>query len=193
MNRTDDELIEILRQYPRESQVYQQAMNDLLEKYKDMVRRKARAYYLAGGDYEDLIQEGMIGLYNAALNYQKDRGTSFATFAGLCVERKISSAVKASLREKQKILTQAVPIDEMTDLPETLSPEQLISQQDRERELKSRLEETLSPLEKKVFSLFMNGLTYTEIACRLGISRKSADNAMQRIKRKASQLEAFDG
>lgn len=203
MNDTDEELIARMHQAGRESREYQQCLTKLAQRYKKMVSRKARTYYLTGGDYEDLIEEGMIGLYQAANDYDPSRGSSFQTFASLCIDRHLKSVIKASLREKNRILNNAVSYDQVQkgkdgtvqDLKETISdhgdnsPETIVTRREEHSEMIGKLEQRLSPLEKKVFARYLEGYPYTQIAEDLGLTDKSVDNAIQRIKQKASRLE----
>ncbi len=173
----------------------------LIIKYKPMVRKKARGYFLPGADMEDLIQEGMIGLYKAIRDYRPDYGVSFEFFAELCTVRQIQSAVRSSLREKNKALNQALSYDEevsmrdgeayeRTDLLEdqtNINPEEILMAKEEGDILFSSLEKELSPLEKKVLAAYRDHLDYQEAAKELSISPKAADNALQRIRRKAKK------
>lgn len=178
----------------------EQAEEHLIERYKDMVRSRARAYFLIGADSEDVIQEGMIGLYKAITNFDAESGIPFAAFAELCVTRQIQTAVKASLRLKHTPLNQYVsfstPISESEDkevcLMDTLqaadntNPETRLLEQEGMEELMSRVRGELSALEGEVLELFLSGMDYRAIANMLGKSPKSIDNALQRIKKKVS-------
>ncbi|MBO6159597.1 MAG: sigma-70 family RNA polymerase sigma factor [Firmicutes bacterium] len=198
---SDEELIGYIRQEEADSASYTKALSLLMDRYKDRVRLHARAYYLVGGDPEDLVQEGMIGLYKAIIGFQPGKG-SFSSFASLCIERQIQSAVRMSRRDKQSFLNQAKSYFELiTDEeggqsqlletipdPDTLSPEQMVVSQFQSRAILERTRQELSPLEKKVLDLYLKGISYREIASTLEIPPKSADNAIQRIRRKITKV-----
>lgn len=201
VNCSDEELIEAIRHNEAHSSTYTQALSVLMERYKDPVRLHARAYFLVGGDPEDLVQEGMIGLYKAIIGFHPEKG-SFSSFASLCIERQIQSAVRMSRRDKQTILNQAksyyeVITDEeggesqlLETIPDplSLSPEQMVVGQFQSRAIQEKVHQELSPLEKKVLDLYLKGISYREIASSLDISPKSADNALQRIRRKITLI-----
>ena len=191
---TDEELISMSRDGDQE------AMEKLLEKYKGMVLGKARSMYILGGDSEDLIQEGMLGLFKAVRDYDSGRDASFRTFAQLCVTRQLYTAVKASARKKHLPLNSAVSLssprreengdeseEELLDLlaadPSSNPEEYLIGQEESWR-LEEMIEKELSPLEKQVLELHLTGMGYVEIAHVLNRDEKSTDNALQRIRAK---------
>ena len=173
----DDELIRRLRDGDGS------VMDYLMEKYKDLVRRKARLMYLPGADQEDLIQEGMIGLFKAVRDYEKDRDASFSTFADLCISRQIYTAVEAGARKKHAPLNHYVSLSQPEDLWEK-SPEELVIDQENTRLLEETIEQELTPLEKQVMDLHLTGMGYREIAKVLGRDGKSTDNALQRSRGK---------
>ena len=186
---TDEELIEKLR--AGESGV----MDFLLEKYKYLVRKKANAVFLLGGDTDDLVQEGMIGLFKAVRDYEKDRDASFSTFADLCISRQIYTAVEAGARKKHAPLNHYVSLSQPEDRdedkqayePEDVwekSPEELVIDQENTRLLEETIEQELTPLEKQVMDLHLTGMGYREIAKVLGRDGKSTDNALQRSRGK---------
>ena len=173
----------------------------LLEKYKNLVRKKARALYLIGGDNDDLIQEGMIGLYKAVRDFQKEKESSFVRFASLCIERQLYNAVKGANRLKNTPLncyiSLDVPVggDEITGetgqtLGETLersdisNPEDILIDRERVGKIEEYMREYLSCFEQSVVNLYIYGMDYQQIADRLGKTPKSIDNALQRIKKK---------
>ncbi len=173
-----------------------QALAYLLNKYKNFVRSKARSYFLIGADHEDIVQEGMIGLYKAIRDYQSSRLSSFHSFAELCVKRQIITAIKAATRQKHVPLNSYVSLnkplyDEESDRTlldviegRVTNPEDLyISQEDLAR-IQKQISEVLSDLERQVLDAFMDGKSYQEIAELLGRHVKSIDNALQRVKRK---------
>ena len=164
----DDELIRRLRDGD------DSVMDYLMEKYKDLVRRKARLMYLPGADQEDLIQEGMIGLFKAVRDYEKDRDASFSTFADLCISRQIYTAVEAGARKKHAPLNHYVSLSQPEDRdedkqayePEDVwekSPEELVIDQENTRLLEETIEQELTPLEKQVMDLHLTGMGYREI------------------------------
>ena len=170
----------------------------LLKKYKDFVRSKARAYFLVGGDSDDLIQEGMIGLYNAIGHYDESMASSFMTYAAICINNKLISAVSADGRQKNAPLNGYVSIySSITDetgeeaslsdvLPDTenINPEVIILNEEQEKLTINRLLGKLSALEKEILSYYMEGMSYSEIAKLIGKTEKSVDNAIQRIRLK---------
>ena len=173
-----------------------QALAYLLNKYKNFVRSKARSYFLIGADHEDIVQEGMIGLYKAIRDFQPSRLASFRSFAELCVKRQIITAIKAATRQKHVPLNSYVSLnkplyDEESDRTlldviegRVTNPEELyISQEDLAR-IQTQISEVLSDLERQVLDAFMDGKSYQEIAELLGRHVKSIDNALQRVKRK---------
>ncbi|MCR5293804.1 MAG: sigma-70 family RNA polymerase sigma factor [Lachnospiraceae bacterium] len=163
----------------------------LFERYKAMIKNRASRYYLAGGDYEDLIQEGAIGFLKAVRNYdgEKHQETSFGTFAFLCIERQILRAIEAAGRDKNRILNESIPIHEERDEKFAAGddPECLILEKEFRKETMARLRGSLSRLELLVFDLYLKGRDYREIARELDKSPKSIDNAIQRIRQKAKK------
>ncbi|MCI6005946.1 MAG: RNA polymerase sporulation sigma factor SigH [Blautia sp.] len=179
----DEELIERLRDGEREISDY------LMEKYKDFVRRRANAMYLIGGEKDDLIQEGMIGLFKAVRDYQPDRESSFQTFAGICVDRQIYSAVQGSNRQKHLPLNSYVSLsaeDDENAIGEQWAdnPESIVIDRENVRILEEEIKKMLSPLENEVLAYYLDGYTYTQIGEIMGKSPKSMDNALQRIRTK---------
>ena len=175
----------------------------LMEKYKDLVRNKARSMYILGADNDDLIQEGMIGLFKAVRDYDAGRDASFYTFAELCISRQIYTAVQASRRLKHIPLNNYIslygnssddPNDEEKHLIDALSgeaaksPEDLIIDRENVDSLEQRIEESLSPFEKQVLDLYITGMSYVQIARVLGKDEKSTDNALSRLKAKIKKI-----
>lgn len=186
---TDEQLIEKLRGGE------DGLMDFILDKYKPLVRKKANAMYLIGGDTDDLIQEGMIGLFKAIRDYDAAKEASFFHFAELCIARQIYSAVEASNRKKHVPLNTYVSFysqtgEEGKSLAETLTandrdnPEQMIIAQENLRMFWEKLKERLSPMEREVLDEYLSGLNYQQIAEKMGKSPKAIDNALQRIKGK---------
>ena len=181
----------------------QEIMDYLMVKYKSMVRKKARAMYLLGGENEDLIQEGMIGLIKAVRDFDVTQKTSFSSFAELCVSRQMYSAIEASNRKKHLPLNSYVSLYEDSELVgegrslpliDTIEsskendPEVLYFGKEYTEAFAEQLKELLSPLENHVLYLHLMGTDYRTIAELLGKSPKSVDNALQRIKTKAQKI-----
>ncbi|HJA81985.1 MAG TPA: sigma-70 family RNA polymerase sigma factor [Candidatus Mediterraneibacter intestinipullorum] len=194
---TDEQLIEKLRTGERE------IMDHIMVKYKSMVRKKARAMYLLGGENEDLIQEGMIGLIKAVRDYDRSQGASFSSFAELCVSRQMYSAIEASKRKKHFPLNTYVSLYEESEvekdgrtmpLIDTIEPEQendpeaLYFGKEYTEAFVEQLKDNLSALENHVLYLHLMGTDYRKIAELLDKSPKSIDNALQRIKNKAEKM-----
>lgn len=194
---TDEQLIGVLRGGDTG------VMDYIMDKYKTMVRRKARAMFLLGGENEDLIQEGMIGLIKAVRDYDPDMGNSFSSFAELCVSRQMYSAIEASKRKKHLPLNYYISLYEESEshqdgnkmqLIDTIEPEQendpeaLYFGKEYTEAFVERLKEMLSPLENHVLYLHLMGTDYRKIAELLEKSPKSIDNALQRIRSKAEKM-----
>ena len=164
------------------------AMDHLLTKYKPLVLKLCRQRFLAGGDKEDLIQEGMIGLYKAVRDFSDDYETHFPTFAALCIDRQILRAIESSLREKNRPLNSSVLLDQGEwELSESLSgesPESIVIEKSAVEDKVALLRAKLSPMERKVLDLYLEGHSLREIADILGKSPKSVDNAFQRMRKK---------
>ncbi len=168
----------------------------LLNKYKNFVRSKARSYFLIGADHEDIVQEGMIGLYKSIRDFQASRLASFRSFAELCVKRQIITAIKAATRQKHVPLNSYVSLnkplyDEESDRTlldviegRVTNPEELYISKEDLKNIHAQMDQLLSDLERQVLELFMDGKSYQEIAETLGRHVKSIDNALQRVKRK---------
>ena len=174
----------------------------LVMRYTRLVRVCARPYFLAGGDSEDLIQEGMMGLLAAMREYRQDRGGSFRTFAETCIRNRLLSAIKTATRDKHAPLNHSVSFEASSfDLdtdyvafsPQSNQgdPEALLISREDYRERTDRLKDHLSGLEAEILGLYLNGLSFSEIAVRTNRSPKSVDNAVQRIRRKVVQLFPF--
>ncbi len=174
-------------------------MDYIMEKYKGLVRSKAKSMYLLGADSDDLIQEGMIGLFKAVRDYDAGRDASFFTFADLCISRQMYTAVQASARKKHAPLNRYISLSTGEEgemdrdekrTPLTLpdvwekSPEELVIDRENVELLEKTIEKELSPFEKQVLDLYLTGMGYAQIAKVLGRDEKSTDNALQRIKGK---------
>lgn len=173
-------------------------MDYLLEKYKNLVRKKANALFLLGGDSEDLIQEGMIGLFKAIRDYDEQEG-SFYSFAELCVNRQLYTAIEAAARKKHRPLNSYVSLsDEGTEeegasfpgvlAANDLNPEQMVIDRESMEDALERIRASLSRMEEKVFTYYLEGMNYRQIAAKMGKSEKSVDNSLQRIKQKTQKL-----
>ena len=165
----------------------------LLEKYKPLVRSRAASRYLRGGDLDDLIQEGMIGLYKAIRDYDPKNEThaSFYTFASICIDRQLLKAIEASGRQKRKTLDEAVSLtdDEWESYPDSETiPENIVLEKEFADELLQRIHKSLSRMEKVVLDLRIRGYDYREIASILNRTPKQIDNALQRIRKKIGKL-----
>ena len=178
----------------------EEAVTDyIMNKYKNLVRKKARSMYILGADSDDLIQEGMIGLFKAVRDYDSGRDASFATFADLCVSRQMYTAVQASRRQKHIPLNTYIslngsaggePEGEEEELINRLaaqfgqSPEEVVIDKENVDQLEKTIEKELSSFEKQVLDLYLTGMGYQQIAKVLGKDDKSTDNALQRLKNK---------
>lgn len=197
---TDEELIDRLRDGESDITDY------LMDKYKNLVKSKAKAMFILGADNEDLIQEGMIGLFKAVRDYDSGRDASFQTFAQLCISRQMYTAVQASGRKKHAPLNYYISLyaekldtdgkeiagDLLENIPsesaQGRNPEEMLIDKENERDLEVAVESELSPFEKQVLDLCLIGMSYTEIAKVLGREQKATDNAIQRIKGKIRKI-----
>lgn len=189
---TDEQLIKKLRD--GDSKI----IDYLMEKYKNLVRKEANAMYLLGGETDDLIQEGMIGLFKAVQDYDVGQESSFFSFAKLCITRQMYSAIEASKRKKHGPLNSYISFyeknGEQSSLLETIeageesNPEKLLVSQEYVQILQSKLKENLSDLENRVLYLHLLGTDYKTIAKLLDRSPKTIDNALQRIKSKTEKI-----
>ena len=175
-----------------------QATEELLSRYAGLVRGRARGFFLVGGETEDLIQEGMIGLYKAVRDYSADKGTSFFTFANMCVRRQMLSAENMSNWKKHQPLNSAVSfysggdgedvmLIDTLEADELSKPESLMMYRYNIDDMNKKIEGRLSVYEKKVLAEYLTGDSYDAIAARLGKPEKSIDNAIQRIRKKLDQ------
>ena len=186
---TDEQLIQRLRAGD------EGVMDFILDKYKPLVRKKANAMYLIGGETDDLIQEGMIGLFKAIRDFNEEKEASFYQFAQLCITRQLYRVIEASNRKKQVPLNTYVSFYEKADdgstpLADTLSsgkisdPEQLFIDQETEKTLLEELRGRLSKMENQVLDYYLSGFNYKQIAQKMQKSPKAIDNALQRIRAK---------
>lgn len=178
----DEELLTLIREGEED------CMDILIERYKRQVRNQARALYLIGGDSDDLIQEGMLGLFKAIRDYSPEKSASFEAFARLCISRQLYSAVQAAGRMKHAPLNTYVELSEQLerqeDRPKGKSPEELLIDRENTQGMQEQIERLLSPMEQEILRSYIEGESYTEIAKRMGKKAKSIDNALQRIRRK---------
>lgn len=193
----DEELIEVYKKgYPRAAEV-------LVQRYKNFVRSNVRTNFFVGADREDLIQEGMIGLFKAISDYDRTRKASFRSFASICIKGQISTALKTATRQKHMVLNTSVSLDrpmfdedddrttfmDLLKLEPSQGPEELLIRQEKMKMMEKRLKTVLSKLESSVLKLYIEGQSYYEISKILKRPEKSIDNALQRIKRKLEGLQ----
>lgn len=198
-DKTDAEIIDMMQAGDKK------AVDFLMEKYKYLVRQKARTLFLMGGDRDDLIQEGMIGLYKAIRDYKSNKETSFRVFADLCVSRQMYNAIKASNRKKNSPLNNYVsfytplygenqdnedrfPLVDFLLQNKMQTPEEMVIDKERSSMLQYELGKRLSEFEQEVLGLYLRGIGYIQIAEQLDKEPKSIDNALQRIKTKLNQI-----
>lgn len=188
---TDEELLKI----PNAKQD-SRIIEYLMVKYKPLVLSKTRMLFLSGGEHDDLIQEGMVGLFKAVRDYRSDAAASFATFAGLCVERNIYQAIEKAQRLKNRPLNEAMSMSEMEDQASHkdmhLDPADIMIGQETAGVLRKRISGCLSCFENQVLDYFLEGKDYREIAALMERTPKSIDNALQRIRGKVRQLLASE-
>ncbi|AOS99250.1 RNA polymerase factor sigma-70 [Exiguobacterium indicum] len=196
---TDEALVEQAKEFDNSD-----ALEFLIERYRNFVRAKARSYFLIGADREDIIQEGMIGLYKAVRDYRTDKLASFKGFAELCITRQMITAIKTATRQKHIPLNSYISLDKpiyddesertLLDIITSTAPSDpqiLIINREEYADIESKMDEILSDLERKVLALYLDGRTYQEISDDLDRHVKSIDNALQRVKRKLERyLEA---
>jgi len=188
---SDEEVVDLVRENDAEALEY------LINKYKNFVRAKARSYFLIGADREDIVQEGMIGLYKSIRDFRGDKLTSFKAFAELCITRQIITAIKTATRQKHIPLNSYVSLDKPIydeDSDRTLldvicgtkvtDPEELFINREEFDDIEGKMSEILSDLERQVLMLYLDGRSYQQIAEELKRHVKSIDNALQRVKRK---------
>ncbi|TXL61035.1 RNA polymerase sporulation sigma factor SigH [Cerasibacillus terrae] len=192
---TDEEIIMLIHQGSG------QALDYLIHKYKNFVRAKSRAYFLIGADREDIIQEGMIGLYKAIRDYDGKKLASFRGFAELCITRQMITAIKSATRKKHTPLNSSISLDKpiydeesertLLDIiagQAATDPQDLLVKREKQGYVQLKIMESLSDLERKVLHLYLDGKTYEEISVELKRHVKSIDNALQRVKRKLEQF-----
>jgi RNA polymerase sporulation-specific sigma factor len=187
----DEKIVELVHQGNSD------ALDFLIHKYRLFVRAKARSYFLIGADREDIVQEGMIGLFKAVRDYKDDKSSSFKAFAELCITRQIITAIKTATRQKHIPLNSYVSLDkpvfdeesdrtllDMLTSNQSMDPEELVINQEEFNHIEIKMSELLSDLEREVLALYLDGQSYQEISGELNRHVKSIDNALQRVKRK---------
>ncbi len=192
VNKSDESLVQSIKNGDTS------ALNYLLAKYQPLVNRKVSKYFMIGAEKEDIFQEGMIGLYKAIKSYEGDKQNSFKSFANLCIERQLITAIKTSNRQKHMPLnsylslnTSAYEDDEDTELMEIFNsnlvedPLDTITKQEYYKTVENTIDQSLSSFEKQVLNSYIQGESYIDIADKLGAPVKSIDNAIQRIRKKA--------
>ena len=183
---TDEELIRRMRDGEAGIADY------LVDKYKYLVRQKARVLYLAGGDQEDLIQEGMLGLFKAVQSYQEGREAAFSTFAALCIDRQLYSAINMSKRQKHQPLNSFVSLSEPVSeqelrLIDEETPEEILINRENLDRMHEKIRKALSPFEYEVLEFYLKGYGYQQIAQKMEKAPKAIDNALQRIRNKVRE------
>ena len=194
-NIEDEKLIKLIKENNDTD-----ALNYLLDKYTDLVNMKVSKYFIVGAEKEDIVQEGLIGLFKAVKNFDKTKLSSFKTFANLCVERQLQTAIKSSTRQKHMPLNSYLSLNtsayeddndmtvmEMLDLNTSEDPLDTITKKEYYKFVENRIEKTLSDFEKQVLHRYANGESYVEIAKKLNSPVKSVDNAIQRIRKIATK------
>lgn len=198
----DEELVALAKNGDAEAE------RAIIERFMPAIRRKAREFFILGGENADLVQEGSIGLYNAMRDYNGERGASFHAYAEVCITNRIKAAITRASRNKHSPLNTSIsldmPLGDEGDASETLvdrlkaasseSPDEVLIWRERERTLVSGIREKLTEFEKQVLSLYLDGYSYGQIAAKTGRTVKAADNAIQRIKKKVrSIIETQEG
>lgn len=197
--KTDEELTEDAKNGDKE------ALDYLLKKYKDLVDVKVSKFFIVGAEREDIVQEGMIGLYKAIKNYNKEKESSFKSFANMCIERQLITAIKTSNRQKHIPLNSSISLnatayDDDSDVElldklnsQTLEdPLETITKKEYYKDIETKIDESLSDFEKQVLKRYARGESYTYIAEKLDAPVKSVDNAIQRIRKKANKNITID-
>ena len=182
---SDEKLIELMKNGQEEDDIVEY----LMTKYKPLVRKKARAMYLVGGETDDLIQEGMLGLFKALRDFNPQKEVSFASFARLCIERQLYNAIQSSNRQKHQPLNTYVSLSDEEFASElrqisVQNPEAIIIDQENAAGIEKKIQNTLSRFENQVLKMYLEGADYIQIAERLDRPAKSIDNALRRIRQK---------
>ncbi len=193
---TDEKVIEVIQSGDN------MALNYLMNKYNDLVNMKASKFFMAGAERDDIIQEGMIGLYKATKSFKAEKQNSFKTFANLCIERQLITALKTSNRQKNIPLNSAfslnsaayeenddVPVLDILDTKTVEDPAEMLTQKEYYRSIQNKINESLSDFESQVLHYYKQGKSYATIAEKLGTKVKSVDTAIQRIRKKANKIK----
>lgn len=194
IQKKDEELITLAKAGDKD------ALECLLKKYKDLVDMKVSKYFIIGAEREDIVQEGMIGLYKAVKNFNEEKENSFKSFANLCIERQLITAIKTSNRQKHIPLNSSISLNsnaydnegdaelmEMLDTNTAEDPLDTITKKEYYKTIETRIDENLSDFEKQVLTRYARGESYVNIAKKLEAPVKSIDNAIQRIRKKANK------
>ncbi len=194
INKTDEELAEIAKNGDKDALEY------LLKRYKDLVDMKVSKYFIIGAEREDIVQEGMIGLYKAVKSFNSERESSFRSFANMCIERQLITAIKTSNRQKHIPLNSSISLNanayddesdtellEKLDMQVLEDPLDTITKKEYYKTIETRIDENLSDFEKQVLTRYARGESYVNIAKKLEAPVKSVDNAIQRIRKKANK------
>ena len=192
VNKTDEEIVELAKQGDNE------ALEFIMEKYKELVNMKVSKYFIVGAEKEDIVQEGMIGLYKSVRNFNQEKQNSFKSFANLCIERQLITAIKTSNRQKHTPLNSYVSLStsaydegddttiiEVLDTNTIEDPLDTIMKKEYYKLIENKMNETLSDFEKQVLHRYAKGESYVKISEQLDAPIKSIDNAIQRIRKKA--------
>ena len=195
-NMPDEQIIEVIQAGDNT------ALNYLMNKYHDLVNMKASKFFMVGAERDDIIQEGLIGLYKATKAFNVDKQNSFKTFANLCIERQLITALKTSNRQKNIPLNSAfslnsaayeenedVPVIDILETKTVEDPLEVITKQEYYHSIENRINESLSEFEKKVLHYYKQGKSYADIAKKLDTKVKSVDTAIQRIRKKANKIK----
>lgn len=186
--QTDKQLLELINKGDSV------ALSVLLVRYKTMVNAIARPYFLIGGEYEDLVQEGMIGLYKAVISYNDFENTAFSSYAYSCIKSKILDVIKTANRDRHKALNNCIPIslyNESTSSTLANSAEEVAIQNDINSNILSKIQQVLNKQEQTLFFAYLEGKSYQELAAEFNKSYKAIDNALQKIKKKIKKVK-FD-
>lgn len=181
-------------QLAAEAKVSSAALEALVLRHTRLVRSCARPLFLSGGDHEDLVQEGMIGLLSAIRSFEPQKGASFQAYAAICIRSRMISAIRAAASQKHAPLNESIPYHSLSfasvigESPES-DPEERLLLRERFDEFMQSLQQQLSATERRVLSLYLEGLSYSEISQRLGKPSKSVDNAIRRIRAKAARIQ----
>lgn len=199
IDMSDERLIENIQQNDKN------ALECLIKRYNEVVNMKANKFFMIGAERDDMVQEGMIGLYKAVKSFNSEKQNSFKTFANLCIERQLITAVKNSNRQKHMPLNSSVSlngaafedndettVEEVLDIKTVDDPLEIITRQEYFENIKSKIDESLSEFELKVLERYKNGESYATIAEKLNTKVKSVDTAIQRIRKKAIKIKEND-